>query len=534
MASKTYVTSTRATPQSQPIPGKANQVQNSAGGFVFSLSDWDRLDRFLILGSEGGTYYVGEKQLTADNAQAVTRCIAADGVRAVAQIVAVSDAGRAPKNDPALFALALAASLGDEATRKAAFEALPKVARIGTHLFHFLEYCKGHRGWGRAMRQAVADWYNRKAPKDLAFGAIKYQSRDGWSNRDALRKSHPIPATETHKTVYGWMTKGWPEVGSDPHPDEALRIIWAFERAKLAKTAKEIVNLITTYNLPREAIPTEWLNDATVWAALLPGMPVAATIRNLGKMTAVGLLKPMSAATATVTARITDPEQLRKSREHPLAILVAMKIYAQGHGDKGSLEWQPVREIVDALDKAFYLSFGNVPATGKRYMLALDVSGSMGNATIAGMPLTAREASAAMAMVTANVESQYMVIGFTGNDSVTNLDISPRQRMDDIVRKISGLQFGNTDCALPMLLATQEKLGIDTFIIYTDNETWQGRIHASQALEQYRRQSGINAKLIVVGMTSTGFSIGDPDDPGTLNVVGFDTAAPGVIADFCK
>ena len=70
--------STKTTPQSEPIPG-TNQVPNSAGGFAWELDDWARLDRFLVLGSEGGTYYVGERKLTRENAAVVARCIAADG-----------------------------------------------------------------------------------------------------------------------------------------------------------------------------------------------------------------------------------------------------------------------------------------------------------------------------------------------------------------------------------------------------------------------------------------------------------------------
>ena len=155
--------STKSTPQSQPIPG-STQVANSAGGYAWSLDDWARLDRFLILGSEGGTYYIGERALTIDNAQAVARCIAADGARTIDRIVAISESGRAPKNDPAIFSLAMAAKLGDEATRRAAYAALPKVCRIGTHLMHFAHYAQGFGGWGRGMRKAVGAWFNERRP----------------------------------------------------------------------------------------------------------------------------------------------------------------------------------------------------------------------------------------------------------------------------------------------------------------------------------------------------------------------------------
>ena len=45
------------TPQSEKAD--ARQVPNSAGGFTFTVDCWKRLERFLILGAEGGSYYIG-------------------------------------------------------------------------------------------------------------------------------------------------------------------------------------------------------------------------------------------------------------------------------------------------------------------------------------------------------------------------------------------------------------------------------------------------------------------------------------------
>ena len=73
-------------------------------------------------------------------------------------------------------------------------------------------------------------------------------------------------------------------------------------------------------------------------------------------------------------------------------------MYAQDRGEKGSLTWQPVPKIVDALDAAFYATFQNVEPCGKPVLLALDVSGSMDASMIAGSCLSAREASAAIAL----------------------------------------------------------------------------------------------------------------------------------------
>jgi 60 kDa SS-A/Ro ribonucleoprotein len=535
------------TPQSQAIPG-ANQVANSAGGFAFPVDDWTRLSRFLILGAEGGTYYIREQSLTLENAEAVKRCIAADGPRVVREIVAVSESGRAPKNDPALFALAMCTAFGDESTRRAAMAALPAVARIGTHLFHFAAFVDGMRGWGRGLRQAVAQWYNGKSAERLAYQTVKYGQRDGWSHRDLLRLAHPVPTTEQHQALYHWVTQGWPGVGDAPHPDTALRLVWAAERAKRAATAAEMAALIRDYDLPREAVPTQWLGKPEVWEALLQRMPMTALIRNLATLTRVGLLVPNSEAAAHVIAQLGDVQRLRQARVHPIAVLSALKTYAQGHGERGQNAWTPVPQVIDALDGAFYAAFGNVEATGKRWLLALDVSGSMGGPPIAGVPgLTPRIASAAMALVTAATETHHEFVAFTaasgggyggrwggGEAGLTRVSLSPRQRLDDVLRATGQIPFGGTDCALPMVWALKNRVPADIFVVYTDSETWAGTVHPVQALREYRERMAIPAKLVVVGMTSNGFSIADPNDAGMFDVVGFDSATPQLMNDFAR
>lgn len=535
---------TRKTPQHEPMPG-AGQVPNSAGGYAWAVDDWTRLDRFLILSHEGGSYYATERALTVENAGAVLRCIAADGPRVVARIVAISEAGRAPKNDPAIFALALAAAHGDLTTRRAAFAALPRVCRIGTHLFHFAAYVEGFRGWGRGLRGAIGCWYNGQPAEQIAFQAVKYGQRDGWSHRDLLRLAHPLPATDAHGAVYKWIVDD--EIVGD---DAALRLIRAYAEAQVTEDKQTIVRLVRDERLPREALPTQWLTDADVWEALLAEMPLTAMIRSLATMTRVGLLAPMSDATATVVARLGDADRLHRARVHPIAVLAALRTYAAGRGARGQATWTPVQEIVDALDGAFYTAFGNVTRTDKRWLLGVDVSGSMDGGMIAGIPgLTPRVAAAAMTLVTAAVEPQHVIMGFTNGPSgfthgssrfagyenaISPLAISPRQRLDDVVRTMQALPFGGTDCALPMLYAAKERIPVDVFAIYTDSETWAGDVHPAQALRAYRQSMGIAAKLVVVGMVANGFSIADPRDGGMLDVVGFDTATPDLIASFAS
>ena len=541
----------KIVPQSEPIPGREHEmVINSNAGYVFPVSDWTRLERFLILGSEGGSFYAAEQTLTVENAQAVKRAITGDGLRAVNSIVAISESGRAPKNDPALFALAMAASFGDDRTRGAALDALPRVARIGTHLFHFAAYVDGMRGWGRGLRKAVADWYVAKPVANIAYQAVKYQARDGWSHRDLLRLAHPKVNGE-QDALFHWIVKGsfGEKRPAGPVNGEAngeLRIVEAFEQMQRAASAKEVAGLVREHGLTREMIPTEFLNSAEVWEALLERMPMTALVRNLATLTRVGLLVPMADATGRVIERLADAEAIRKARLHPIAVLAALLTYKAGRGARGRHEWKPVPQVVDALDRAFYLAFGNAPRTCKRFYLGLDVSGSMSWGTVAGVPdLTPRVAAAAMAMVIARVEPQYHMAAFSGgfgggrrfliSEEAPRMDplhISATDSLADVCRKTDNLPFGETDCALPMLDAMARKIPADCFVVLTDSETWAGNVHPVQALKQYRERMGIPAKLVVVGMVSNGFSIADPNDAGMLDVVGFDTAAPNVIADF--
>ena len=284
------------TPQSEPIAGT---VANSAGGHAFPVDDWIRLDRFLILGSEGGSYYAGETALTRENAGAVIRCIAAVGARAIARIVEISEQGRAPRNDAALFALALATAVGDQAARNAAVAALSRVARTGTHLFQFAQSVQAMRGWGRGLRRAVAGWYLARPVDELAYQAVKYQQRNGWSHRDLLRLAHPLTDEPARRDLFDWVCRG-------THGPAAPAIVAGSAALAQAATAPEAAALIRAHGLPREAVPTALLNEAVVWQALLERMPMTALVRSLAKLTAVGVLQPFGDSLPMVLSALAD------------------------------------------------------------------------------------------------------------------------------------------------------------------------------------------------------------------------------------
>jgi len=520
-----FANSVNSTPQTQKIFGREkDQVFNNAGGAVFQLTPMQQFRRFLILGTAGGTYYASEQKLTKENAQNVVDIFNSyQGPEAVELLVKVSDEGLAPKLSPTIFALALAFASSNKATKKAAVHNFNVVIRTQSHLFEFISYARQFRGMGRLLREAIRNWYQTMPADKLAYQVTKYRQRSGYTTRDVLRLVKPKPVDEGHQSVYEFATR----VEGRPWNEPLFPIIEGYEAAKASTTIRP--ELITNYKLTHEMVPTDWLNSVSVWEALLANMPLTAMIRNLGKMTNVGLIKPLSAYEHLIVKSLQDAMHIRRSRVHPFSILLALTTYKVGRGVKGSLNWTPSQRIVDALEDAFYLAFGNVESTGKRILLALDVSGSMG-ASIMNTHLSCREAAMALALLTARTEDQYYMMGF--QNEFVPLDITAKDSLTSAVDKVRNLPFGSTNCALPFEWGMKNKIAFDACITITDNETYTGRPHPVQTFRRYRQKMGIDVKNIVVGMTASSFRIADHTEANMLDVVGFDSSAPQMISNF--
>ena len=289
--------------------------------------------------------------------------------------------------------------------------------------------------------------------------------------------------------------------------------------------------------IQREHLPTELLNTPQIWNTLLSGMGMTALVRNLGKLSQVGVA---SSRSQDIIRMLGDPKNVKESKIHPLQVLVGMKTYSQGKGDLGSMTWPVNSYITTALSTTFRQSFGNITPTGKRFMIGLDVSGSMSMCMCAGAKnITPREGSVAMAMMTLHAEGaqNVHVYGFSHIFHNFNGKIRPEMTIQDAI-KATDVPFGATDCALPMTEAlkmyTHSGIVFDVFCIYTDSETYAPNIHPQVALEQYRKATGVDAKLIVVGMVANQLTIADPKDKNTLNLAGFDTSTPELISLFIR
>lgn len=514
-------------PQSKPGFKRPDMVKNDAGGYVFSADMWTRLTRFLILGSDSGSYYATPRDLTKQNIDNIVTCIEVDGLRVVQECIRVSHEGLAPKNDAAVFVMALCSALGDNQTKASVMTNLNRVCRISTHLMLFANYCDAIRGWGRGLRNGIANWYNSTPVEKLAYQVTKYPSRNNWSHRDLLRKAHPVTNSPVKNELYNYITQG-----TLPAADE-LSIIRACHEIKQPEvTIAQACKIIVDNKLTFEMIPTQMLKSPEVWEALLPTMGTTAMMRNLGRMSSIGLIAPNSAATKLVHDRLTDEDILSKARIHPINVLIAYKTYTQGHGDRGSLNWTTVAKIEKALDEAFLKSFKYIEPTNKRFSLSFDISGSMWWGKCVGLSnFYAAEASGALGLCIVTSEPDVETYAF--DTKYKSMPLTNKTSIKGALNAINNHNtFGGTDCALPMVHAMKNKIPFDVFMVFTDSETWAGSVHPYQALLNYRKAMGIDARLIVCAMSSNGFSIADPKDNGMLDVVGFDASLPTVVSNF--
>lgn len=508
------------------------QERNSAGGYSFVASEQARLERFLVLGTDGGTYYVGESQLTADNAQFLVELIQRDGGKAVVDTaVEISASGRAPKNDAAIFALALVLNFGNDAGKQAAKQAVNKVVRTGTHLFMFVDFLKNLGGIGRAKKNAIAGWYTSKTTEQVGFQAAKYRNRYGYTHRDVLRISHP---KGLDRDVAGWV------LGNSYDEDALPDVVKTFLAAQRIDDEREMVELIKgSETFFWEMLPTSLHSSAAVWEAIFyKGMGQVALIRNLTKFQKLGLFKSFR-FTADVADQIANEDAIRKSRIHPVQYLTVLALAGRGRAMDGSYSsWRNRNTndyaldgaIVSALEKGVEVAYGNVEPSGKNTFIGLDVSGSMEWDAAGNTNMSAAAAGAAVALILAKTEKYAKVYGFA--DELRDLGIGASDSFASAMEKARGMTFGATNCAAPMEYALRHKMDVDTFIVITDNETWAGMVHPHEALRRYNKVMGKNSKMIVIAMTPTKFTIAEPGNPNMLDISGFDAAIPQLVANF--
>lgn len=478
------------------------------------------------------------------------RFIEADPKRVVDIIVDVSVSGAPLKQSPCIFALARAVSKmtgdpkrdtnnADPVTigRAYALEKAPLVLRTLQHVFEFLEYCRRQRGGGpglhRALTRAIGDDYNK-----AEYQFLKYRQRNGWTVRDLLRWARPKATSDEMNGLFAWAVN--PQSEKARAAVAASPRLAAFEKLQAGGLSPdEIAALVKEHRLTHEQVPNDVLNQPETLKALLPEMPLTALIRNLRRLTIGGVLNDKTEnreQVATVKAKLENKEAIQKARVHPLRILMADVQYRSGT-DRQGRGYTPSSQALGALENALELSYKALEPMGRNVVVAVDQSGSMGGFYYGGTEalggLKPFEAGLALATVYKRTEPACTLL--TYDTKTVHHALSNNVTFNELKSKL-GCPGGATDCSSPLkwLLNKQDEIDPEVVILITDNETWAGRTHVVEALTQLRKKSKHPIAFIVAAVTATASTVADPNDPDSLEIVGFDPTVPEAIAAHVK
>ncbi|XP_024129055.1 60 kDa SS-A/Ro ribonucleoprotein [Oryzias melastigma] len=535
----------------------SNLTLNATGtGDPWEITVKTRLRRFLCYGSEGNVFTARDKsRISLNNAEALLSLLQEeeDGAEVVEEIRRFMQEERAVRLDPSFFALALCSQHSKRKTREAAFKALKELCRDPAHLFAVVQYKKELREgmncgiWGRALRTAVSDWYNKQDPMALAAAVTRCKQREGWSHKDLLRLSHTKPSKEAVALISKYVTKGWTEVqafyADKENSEEVVKVLSyleAVEKVKHSCDETEVIHLIGEHKLEMEQLLTQHLQSKQVWKALLKDMPLHSVLKILGRLTANEVLEPGSSTTQSLCERIRSEDTLMKAKIHPFSIFLAMENYKRGQGYQGRTKWEPNNSILKALESAFYSSFMNVEPVGKRFLVAVDqrhavdVSMSLIEiilGTAVNTPVT--PTAAAITTIFVRTEADTHVLVFS-DGTVVPCPLSPQMTLAEVTAKLDTNSTRKTDCSLPITWATENGKCVDVFIILTNNPLETLTASPVESLKKYRETTGAHSKLVVCGLTSSLPAITETGDRGFLSMCGFDLGALTVIRNFSQ
>lgn len=511
------------TVQTESIPGREDMVENEAGGFGFDLTNKQILDKFLILGTEGGTAYLSEKEISEKTLKRCFGLLQADHEYVLNRLAELSSEGRTIKPDPSLFLLALACRMDRPIQEYAWFTTFPVVVRTSTHLFQFVSVYKKLGGsFNRTARKAISNWYNSLSAAELGYQLIKYKSRHGFTHKDLITLIHLKP-NSSNKLVLEWL------FNETISPDLPV-IIRAYEKAK-TKKGESLREVIREGKLTWEMLPTTALKDPLIWHSLIYNLPMTALIRNLGRMTSIGALKTFESHVDDVANILVDEFYIKHSRVHPISVFKATRTYASGRGFIGKLTWNPNSKILDALEDCFYKSFANIDEIKNSVVIAIDCSGSM-NQTIPGTPnISAKQAAAAVALIAARKFSRSEIITF--DTEVKNLlKITKKTSL----KELFGLHNtpSGTDISAPIRWTIENEIDTDLFLCITDGQTWAGETHVTQMLQIYQKKVNHPVRFIELNTAASHVTVADTKLDNMISICGFDSSVFKAVEQFLE
>ena len=564
--------------------------------FCHTIMLKDYITRILIFGTKNNKYSSNMKELDEETKIYLENQIqAGNGFEILDCVKEIYKNSRAPKQDTTLMVHAMLCRAEDEKLRVASLEFLKNYRTI-SHLYTWKKFhanIGGSKGFGRAVKRNLNEWILNKEPQELAYQITKYVNRGDWGIADFLKCIHTKTGTgddrganavvganavganavganavcETKKSkkhlnlpatpidlVLRYAVEGYAAMDKLAQKynlimDKTYLYLRAIEFAKTKPLIDQsnidfLIRLIHKFRLTREQVPTNSLALGNVLTALLCDenktkitMPLTALLRNLANMTRLDVFEDIDVL-SILTSHLTNKDIITKAHIHPVSVLTTWFTYRIGSSKKSKHTWCPVPAIIDALEEMFYLSFSNVASMDKKLCFLIDCSGSMGSDSLCE-GITNAEAAALLAMIfargTNSSGNKHAFYLFSSGDNTGLFNVSDviheNAKFEEVLNAVQRSDWASTDISKGILFAKEQKIAYDGFVVITDNDVNTG-IKPSIALQEYRNEMQIDAKLAVVATQLSDYSIADPSDKGMLDICGFDSYGPKILHEF--
>jgi hypothetical protein len=307
----------------------------------------------------------------------------------------------------------------------------------------------------KPVKRGIADAIQRLYTE---YGLLKYDTASkGFRFADVIDLVHPTPAAPWQADLF--MVALERRHNRDEPTPMSLPMLVA--NGQLRQAAAEDPAVLLDVDRLREAGMT-WedvlslagtkLDKGSLWTAMIPGMGYMALLRNLRNFDQAGVSDTVA---GQVAARLSDPEQVAKSKQFPFRFLAAYR-------NAPSLRWG------HALDKALTASLANVPELSGRTLVLVDRSGSMFARMSAKSELTSADAAAVFgsAIALRNVGRADLVEFGTGSRAL------PVKAGDSLLRTVE--RFGDLGGTQTLAAVQQHYNGHDRVLIVTDEQAHYG------------------------------------------------------------
>nr|CAB3267268.1 60 kDa SS-A/Ro ribonucleoprotein-like [Phallusia mammillata] len=538
------------TVQRQPAPEilKCTELPDTTN-FRWKVSEISKFWRFLYLGTETGAFQAYAENVDFPN----NPCdLALDqllknglGMSVIGSICKLANEDVARFQKTITYALAVCACSDGDA-KKSSFDLVSQICTYPTMLLQFAFYyqainqsVKNHKGWTKGIKAAVGKWYSNKRSYDVAFAVSSCPSFNHLSHRRLIKLSHIKPSDSLSLQILSkYITQGFSKVrqeygdqaskSDDPEVKQLMELLHAVTQIKQANSSNDLSLLIAKHGLTWGHLPHSLHNNTEMWKSTIPEIPLDILIQKLPYLQAMKVIDDGNKYSKIVIDRLTT--QVSSSQMHPFRILWHKHIYAAGFNRRGGKKWIANKDILEALDTAFYKAIKNVKPTGKRICVTTDASKSMKGNLVNSHCMDCLTVISAMCLILAKTESNVSIQAFS--KKLQEVNVTKDDTIATFRQKIVEVPLGGTDCARPMISAKTKKHKFDCFIIFTDKETWHGKTIPTAALWQYRQKLELPAKLIVVALTAKKFQVADASDRGMLDICGFSEHTPQIISDF--